>query len=400
MANVRQVTRKGGSAWEVRWREAAGVFKQRTFSTEDAAREFVVELKIERRDSGSTTHMSRLGKKFQEVAEASQAASAHRLKPKTQRGYEEAYRLHIYPTFGRRRINTITSLDVEKWMATMQTKVSPMTGRPYAAASVRGAFVALTKVFGYALKHRLIPSNPCAPVERPRMDPHEMVFLDPDEVAAVAAELDVLPPYGLLVRVAAYSGLRAGELAALRIRDVNFLRGHVEVRRTVARTREGWTFGTPKSARSIRDVPLPRSVLEDLRAYLGEHPHRSDPDAALWPGRRKGGYGATRAPLDYDRQINLGAVYANHFTPALVRLGIRAARWHDLRHFYASACAAQGIDIRKVSRWMGHANINTTDSIYTHLFNGSAAADMDRLDALATAPAAAPVARIGRAVEA
>jgi integrase len=357
-------------------------------------------LKIERRDVGSTAHLSRLGKKFQEVAEASMAASAHRLKPKTMTGYEEAYRLHIYPTFGQRRINSITSMDVERWMSEMQRKVSPLTGRPYSPSSIRGTFVALTKVFGYAMKHRLVPANPCTAVDRPRLDPHDMVFLDPEEVAAVAAEMDALPPYGLIVRVAAHSGLRAGELAALRIRDVNLLRGHVEVRRTVARGKDGWTFGTPKSARSTRDVPLPRSVLEELREYLALHPHRSDPSAALWPGRRKGGYGATRAPLDWDGQINIGTIYANQFRPALDRLGIQPARWHDLRHFYASVCAHAGVDIRKVSRWMGHANINTTDSIYTHLFNGSASEDMDRLDVLATAPAVAPVARIGLAAEA
>lgn len=63
--------------------------------------------------------------------------------------------------------------------------------------------------------------------------------------------------------------------------------------------------------------------------------------------------------------------------------------------FLRSVCAAQGIDIRKVSRWVGHANINTTDSIYTHLFDGSATEDMDRLDSLAARPAAAQIPRIG-----
>lgn len=202
------------------------------------------------------------------------------------------------------------------------------------------------------------------------------------------------------MRTAAFTGLRSGELAALRVRDVNLLRGHIEVRRTVARVGGEWTFGTPKSARSVRDVPLPPSLREELRAYLEAHPHRADPDAALWPGRRRGGSPESRRRLDWEGQIDMGGVYGHYFTPALARLGIRAARWHDLRHFYASACAAQGIDIRKVSRWMGHANINTTDSIYTHLFNGSAVEDMDKLDALASAPAAVPIARIGRAVEA
>jgi integrase len=87
------------------------------------------------------------------------------------------------------------------------------------------------------------------------------------------------------VRFAVYTGLRAGELAALRIRDVNFLRRHVEVRRTVQGTRGGWSFGTPKSARSARDVPLSRELLVELAACLEQHPHRLQPDAALWLGR-------------------------------------------------------------------------------------------------------------------
>lgn len=65
--------------------------------------------------------------------------------------------------------------------------------------------------------------------------------------------------------------LRAGELAALRIRDVDFLRRHVEVRRMVQRVRGGWRYGEPKTARSRRDVPLRRTLLDELTAYLAEH---------------------------------------------------------------------------------------------------------------------------------
>lgn len=163
------------------------------------------------------------------------------------------------------------------------------------------------------------------------------------------------------------------------------------------RVKGGWSVGTPKSARSTRDVPLSRDLLAELGAYLEQHPHRLDGDAALWPGRVPGGYGDLRAPLDYDRQFDVASVYRHYFKPALARLGLPAVRWHDLRHFYASACAAAGIEIRKVSRWMSHANINTTDSIYTHLFNGSHDADMDTLDAVsARSSDVRPVARLDR----
>src|SRR6185312_2594427 len=91
--------------------------------------------------------------------------------------------------------------------------------------------------------------------------------------------------------------------------------------------------------------------------------------------------------LDYERQFDVASLTHRYFKPALAEFGIIGVRWHDLRHFYASVCAAAGIEIRKVSRWMGHANINTTYSIYTHLFSGSHDDDddMDRLDA-ATQP--------------
>jgi len=279
MAHVRAVQRKGGTAYEVRWRGDGATFKQRTFATDKEALDFSHEVRLTARDVGTANHLAGKSKTFREIAEASSAASAGRLKSKTASGYELGYRVHIFPTFGKRQINSITSLEVEKWLRGMETKTSGHTGRPLAPASVHACFIALSKVFAYALKHRLLPVNPCAVVDKPRLQHAEPVFLEPDQVAVVAGALDHEHPYGLIVRFAAY-----------------------------------------------------------------------------------------------------------FFKPALRELGLPAVRWHDLRHFYASACAAAGIDIRKVSRWMGHASVNTTDGIYTHLFSGDHETDMDRLDALARRP--------------
>ncbi|MFC6356696.1 tyrosine-type recombinase/integrase [Luethyella okanaganae] len=91
-----------------------------------------------------------------------------------------------------------------------------------------------------------------------------------------------------------------------------------------------------------------------------------------------------------------GSVYRSHLKPALEELGIPVVRWYDLRHFYASACAAAGYDIHTVARWMGHANINLTYGTYMHLFADMH--DMDRLDALAVnALQDRPLPTIGRA---
>jgi integrase len=250
--------------------------------------------------------------------------------------------------------------------------------------------MALSKVFAYALKHRLVSNNPCDAVGAPRKANAAPMFLEASQVERLASELDEFAPYGLMVRFAAYSGLRAGELAALRVRDINFLRKQVEVRRTVQRVKGGWSFGPPKTARSNRDVPLRRDLLDSLREYLETHPYRTDPDAALWPGRVQGGYGEGKSALDYDRQFDIGSLYKHYFLAASRRVGLDGLKWHSLRHTYASLMAGAGIDIYKVSRWMGHSNVAITDGVYTHLFAVDHSSDMERLDAYLAAASEGP----------
>jgi integrase len=387
VAHVRQVQRKAGIAYECRWK-AGGKERQRTFTVRRDAERFALKVENEIAEGSSTDSLVRTSKSYREVAEASMAASAKNLKASTASGYGTGYRVHIYPVFGTRRISTITSLEVEQWLAGMQAKLSERTGRPLTPATVRGTMIALSKVFTYALKHRLIAVNPCDAVDMPKKASAAPMFLEAWQVEKLATELDRFAPYGLMARFAAYSGLRAGELAALRIRDINFLRKHVEVRRTVQRANGGgWQFGTPKTARSSCDVPLRRELLDDMRAYLEAHPRRNEPGAALWPGRVQGGHGESKSALDFDRQLDIGSLYKHYFLPASKKVGLTGLKWHSLRHTYASLMAGAGIDIYKVSRWMGHSNVSVTDGVYTHLFATDHSVDMERLDAfLASEP--------------
>jgi integrase len=74
------------------------------------------------------------------------------------------------------------------------------------------------------------------------------------------------------------------------------------------------------------------------------------------------------------------SIIDGYFLPAVRRLHLEGVTWNAPRHAYASLASAAGVEIHKVSRWMGHADIVTTDRIYTHLSKGDAAADMARLD--------------------
>ncbi len=136
-----------------------------------------------------------------------------------------------------------------------------------------------------------------------------------------------------------------------------------------------WLVEPPKSKRSSRAVPiLDDDLFAAVTEHLARHPRRHDPEAAVWPGRRRGGqvgvltYGDDEAPHYWDRV----SFYRNHFRPALAGLGPPCAGrdglgFHDLRHTAGSQWVEDGHSIVYVSRWLGHESVAFTDKVYTHL---------------------------------
>ncbi|AYF97003.1 tyrosine-type recombinase/integrase [Protaetiibacter intestinalis] len=360
MAHITEVGRKKGTAFEVHWRDA-DVKKMRTFRLRKEAEKFAARVELEKAEGRSTEPLISRGQTVAQVIEASLAASAQRLKPGTLAGYRTLYAAQIAPRFGAKRIAGVGSQEIEKWIADLvKAGLAPNTVHNY--------YVALNKLFRYALRHRLIAHNPCEAVELPKVTVREdfaPVFLTAAQVETIAAELDKTKPLGTLIRFAAYTGLRAAEIAGLRVRDVNLAAGHIEVRQTVKRLGREWVVGTPKSARSTRQVPLlNRALVTELRTVLLSNPNSGDPDALFWPGRANGS-----RRLDWTRPIDVGGVRQYYLVPAAQRLKIVGhMRMHDLRHTYASLMLAAGFKPYEVSRWMGHANVSTTDGIYGHLY--------------------------------
>lgn len=132
-------------------------------------------------------------------------------------------------------------------------------------------------------------------------------------------------------------------------------------------------MGTPKSARSVRNVPLlDDALIADLRAHLMAHPNSGDPEALFWPGRAP-----SRAPgpkrLDYSRVLDMNSFARNYFKPALIAAELPPMRVHDLRHTAASLWLddpkrkGKQRDILKVSRWLGHESTDLTTRVDGHL---------------------------------
>jgi len=198
-----------------------------------------------------------------------------------------------------------------------------------------------------------------------------------DEEVALRREEDAQDAE--LVRVAAYAGLRLGELVALQLRDVDFAKRKLTVRRAVSGDE---VASSTKSGRA-REVPLPDQALGALER-LSQRGEFIEPSAfvavnrAAWkPGTRIGSH------LD-------GSALRRRYKRARDAAGLRPLRFHDLRHTYGSLLAADGIDLVTIASVMGHSNLKTTER-YLHARSASALADrFTRAFRLATPEATAP----------
>jgi integrase len=268
-------------------------------------------------------------------------------KPSTVRAVEIAVRVHFTAFFGDRAIHTIRRQDVDALALQMAQSGARSRSRGLKPKSIRNYLGILSGLFEYARRRELVRENPVSLIDLPAV-PHseEIRFLTPAEVRQlVDAVAD--GPYAVIDRTlfltAAMTGLRMGELRALRWRDIDRSAARVRVRRNYVRGE----FGTPKSRRSERSVPLARTVahaLEDLHSIS----QRPGPEGLVFPDPLVGG------PLD-DNAIR------DRFRTALGAAELEAShRFHDLRHTFGTAMAAAGMPMRTLQELMGHRDLATT----------------------------------------
>lgn len=219
--------------------------------------------------------------------------------------------------------------------------------KPLSAKSVRNTIGTLNALYRFALRRGWAAGNPMTHVELPAIAGSEDIrFLDPAEVQA-AADAAARGPYEAIDRAlyitAAMTGLRQGELVALRWRDVDWTAGRVRVRQNHVLGE----FGTPKSKRSSRSVPMADAVARELDR-LARTAGDPSPDALVFTDPLTGG------PLGKPQILR-------RFREALGTAGLdQTHRFHDLRHTFGTRMAAAGVPMRTLQEWMGHRDLATT----------------------------------------
>lgn len=320
----RQLQRRIGPAWTERGRPAAGYFTKRT--AEDWLRDLLGEAR-----RGTLPGLVKTGVTFSEAADEWLRYVEHdrNRKHSTIVGYQAILNAQLLPGFGDEPVESITTEMIESWISGVDR--APAT-RAKTLVLLHGIFKRARKVYG-------LPTNPAAEVERPpiQQSGNIEVFSLEEVMALVRAAASAQD--AAIYLTAAFTGLRRGELLALRWRDVDFSNQVIRVRASYA---DG-ALTTPKSGK-VRSVPMAPDVAEAL-AKLGQRASWTDDDDLVFVGQG-GGY------LD-------GRALRRRYDSALKRAGLRKLRFHDLRHTFGTRMIGKA-DIRRVQEWMGHADIQTT----------------------------------------
>ena len=272
-------------------------------------------------------------------------------------------RIHIAPWFDDTGIDEIDERRLEAFIASLGRRgCSPKT--------VRNVMGTVHSLFELARRQKVVRANPCQIIDLPKIDAGDATirFLDQSELEALlraapsktrpAVEHDSWRVERVMYLAAAMTGMRQGELLALRWGDIDWSAQKVRVHANYVRGQ----FGSPKSRRSVRAIPLAQRLIAELDALHRESLWKADNDLVFANPR-------TGQPLDRSRILK-------RFKAACRRAAVKPVRFHDLRHTFGTRIAASGqVPMRTLQEWMGHRDFKTTQ-IYADYQPGTREAEL------------------------
>jgi integrase len=286
-----------------------------------------------------------------------------KVKFSTARCYRLMVEQHYRPAFGQYRSDRLTAEVIHGWTAQLAERIAKQDLRP---KTYNNLIVLLKSIFKWARRsdQRYLRHDPMEHVERLAKQQTEREILEPADLWQLLKAAEKHPPADVILKVAAFTGLRRGELFGLQWGD---LQRHPEgggrllIRRSIVLGR----VTTPKTTGSFRVVDVPQGVIDELLLYQSAYPPVSE---WMFPN-------AAGGPIDGDNWSK------RVFLPLIQGLGFRQRiGLHSLRHTYVSLLIAQGENIKYISRQVGHSTIAMTMDTYGHLLQETSQIAMQRLD--------------------
>ncbi len=349
---------KRGRGWAIRWREleiAPDGSTRRALRYEtlgEVSRRDASEALARRLAAAGGKHPTRSQVTFRTLASEWEATVLPMYKHSTQKHRRFMLKKHLLPRFGNKALCEITRQDIQAYVATL-------TQEEYAPRSIDHVHDVLSAVLRTAVKWGHLQDNPARGVDLPKLrNVRPKWALTTDQAAALLGALPLLAR--TMVGVAILSGLRRGEVFALRWKDIDERARLLTVREAVY---DG-TFSTPKTEAGVRQIPLSPAALQLIAAWKGgEIPDGED----LVFSTRSGG---PIAPNNVLRR----AIF-----PACDRLKQPRATWLTFRRTYSSWSHDKGVPGKVIAQMMGHANVDTTLNVYTQVLDGSLRAAAEKV---------------------
>ena len=273
------------------------------------------------------------------VAECFEPGVLPTLKFATQEIYSFLLRKHLTPRFGDQRLCDISRVEIQHYLL-------EKLKQGFAWETTNHLRNLMSKVLGTAVSWNHLADNVVRGVKMPERSlkrPHQ--FLTLDEVKRLITACN--EPTRTIVLLAIMTGLRIGEILALRWKRINFI-GETLV---VAETCFMGHFGTPKTRASRREVPLSPAVVDALQAHYS--PTNRSPEGLVFATRQGG-------PLVSNNLRRRG------LQSACKRAGLPIINWHCLRHTHGTLLHVQGTPLKVAQAQLGHSHMATTLEVYTH----------------------------------
>ena len=339
--------RTPGGKWQARYYDPSGRLRGKTFARKVDAQTFLSAAKADVQ-RGTWLDPALARRTFGDWA-AEFTATRVNLRASTRSRDGWLLASLVLPSFEARPLGSVMPIHVRQWIASLETA-------GYAPSTVAKAYQTLSTIFKAAVESEMITRSPCRGIDKPKVENGEMRFLSVPEVDQL---IEAIPSrHQAFVLTAAYSGLRWGELAALRLPRLDQLRRQLSVEETITRVGGKLGFGPPKTKASIRRISLPAFVVEALAVHLAEHP---------------------------TEDLVFGSMHPSNFrqrvwNPAVEATVGRPCRFHDLRHSHVAMLIRQGAHPKAIQLRLGHASIKTTLDTYGHLYEGIDEALAEGLD--------------------
>lgn len=302
-----------------------------------------------------------------------------RLAHATYGAYQGLLKSTIVPYFRKKKL-TLRELEarhLQMFYSEMLRRVTPNTVIHYHAV--------IHSALKYAVKTDMLIQNVADKVDRPRKNSFQPVFLSADEMQKMFEALRGTK-LELPVLVAAFYGLRRGEVVGLKWDAIDFERNTITIKHIVTNAKidgkcEIVCADRTKTKSSLRSLPLVSNIREKLLA-LREQQKENRRVCGNCYSKKYDGYVFVDAMGNI---FNPRSVTAN-FSKLLEQNGLRHIRFHDLRHSCASLLLANDVPLKHIQEWLGHSDIGTTANIYSHLDYKSKITSANVMDNILTLP--------------